>query len=91
MYALTRDGNIENGIYAVPDDEGNTVVEFFVNEDDVMCYNVHLEAVDDGLVVTKTPDEGIDKLCNMMGYAYSIIEPGTVVVPKIETLQYDLK
>ena len=89
MFALTRDGNIENGIYAVPDEEGNTVVQFFMNEDDAISYNVHLEAVDQPLVVTKTPDKDIDKLCNMMGYAYSIIEPGTVVVPRLETLQYE--
>ena len=77
MFALTRDGNIENGIYAVSDEEGNTVVQFFMNEDDAISYNVHLEAVDQSLVVTQTPDKDIDKLCSMMGYAYSIIEPGT--------------
>ena len=90
MYALTRTGDLESGAYAVHDPDGNIVVQFFVDRDDALCYNVYLEAIDTNLVVTEVQEENIDKLCEMMGYAHTIIEKGQVVVPRIETLQNEL-
>lgn len=87
MYALTREGSIHSGAYATLTPEGQIVVQFFVDKDDAECYNVHLEAIGQELIVTKTPSENIDKLCNLMGYCYTIIEPGVVTVPRIETLE----
>jgi hypothetical protein len=92
LYALTKNpGDIESGIYATLDADNTTIVQLFVDEDDAICYNVQLEALDQGLHVTPIDNaENIDKLCDMLGYAYTIIEPGHFVVPRIETIQRDL-
>lgn len=89
MYVLTKSGTLESGAYASIDMEGNIVVNFFEDKDDADSYNIQLEAIDQELVVTETPNEGIDKLCNLMGYAYTIIKPGQVVVPRAETIEYE--
>lgn len=90
MFILTRTGTIESGVYAIADGEGNTVVQFFIDEDDAISYNTLLGAVDQELVVTPTTKDGTERVCEALGYAYTIIEPGHVVVPRIETLQKDL-
>ena len=86
MYILTRKGSIDSGAYATVDTDGTSVVQFFVDKDDATTYNNLLSAVGYELQVTETPDESIDKLCDMLGHAYSVVEPGQVVVPRAETL-----
>ena len=87
MYILTKkEGSIESGTYATLDTDGITMVQFFVDKDDALTYNNLLSAVGYELQVTETPDETIDKLCDMLGYAYSVAEPGEVIVPRAETL-----
>ena len=49
-----------------------------------------LNAIGFDLHVTQTPDEHVDKLCDLLGHAYSVVEPGEVVIPKMETLTNDL-
>ena len=90
VYALTKiPDSLDQGLYATVDEEGNTVIQLFVDEDDAISYNVHLEALDQGLHVTAIEQaEHVDKLCEMMGYAYTITQPGEVVVPRAETLQH---
>jgi hypothetical protein len=87
MFILTKqEGSIESGAYATIDTDGITMVQFFVDKDDAISYNTLLGAVGFELQVTETPDESIDKLCDMLGHAYSVVEPGEVVVPSAETL-----
>jgi hypothetical protein len=88
MYALTiKKGDIDSGIYASVDRDGLQIIQFFVDEDDAMCYNTHLGALGYKLEVTKTPSENVDKFCEIAGCAYTIVEPGEVVFPRLETLQ----
>lgn len=88
MYALTRKkGDINSGIYASIDRDGTQIIQFFVNEDDAMCYNTHLEALGYELEVTQTPSDNVDNFCDIAGCAYTVVEPGEVVFPRIETLQ----
>lgn len=87
MYFLTRTGEIESGAYASVDVEGTTVVQFFVDKDDAMVYNVQLEALGLNLHVTEIPDDKVSKICDALGHAYSICESGEIVVPRFETLQ----
>ena len=88
MYFLSKEtNNIEGGIYATKDDDGTTMVQFFVDKDDAVMYNEQLQAVGYELKVSETPDETVDKLCEALGYAYSIVEPGDIVVPRLEILQ----
>ena len=91
MFMLTRSkDDLESGAYATLDQDGTTIVQFFVDKDDAMTYNVQLTAVGYELHVTETPDDHIDKLCDMLGYAYSVVEPGDLIVPRTETLLEDL-
>jgi len=91
MFILTRnEGSIESGAYATLDTDGITMVQFFVDKDDAITYNNLLSAVGYDLNVTETPDDSIDKLCEMLGYAYTVAEPGDVVVPRAETMLENL-
>ena len=46
MFILTKKpDNIESGAFASCDDEGDTIVQFFVEKDDAVTYNTHLEAL----------------------------------------------
>ena len=87
MYALTKNGKFEQGVYAVLGPDNITTVQFFVNEDDALRYNVHLEAIGTDLIVTKVDQDNADKMCELMGYAHTVIEPGHLVVPRAETIQ----
>lgn len=90
MYILTREkDSIESGAFASPNDGGTPVVQFFVNKDDAITYNTLLEAIGEDLEVTETDNDAVDKLCSLMGYAYTVIEPGEIVIPRDETLYYD--
>ena len=87
MFFLTKTkDSIDRGVYATKDGDGTTVVQFFVNKDDAVTYNEHLNAVGYELEVSETPDETVDKLCEVMGHAYTIAEPGDIVLPRLETL-----
>ena len=91
MFMLTRKkGDIESGTYATKSEDGSTVVQFFVDRDDAVCYNDQLSAVGYNLQITETPDEAVDKLCEALGYAYTVVEPGQIVIPKMETIFSDL-
>ena len=86
MYILTQTkGDIESGTYATVDGDGTTMVQFFVDKDDAVSYNELLGAVGYDLHITETPDEHIDKICDMLGYAYTVVEPGEVIFPRVET------
>ena len=76
--------------YATHDADGVTIIQFFVDKDDAIRYNIQLEAVGYQLSVTETPDESVDKLCDLLGYAYTVVEPGEIIVPRTETLFNDL-
>ena len=91
MYLLTKkEGSIESGAFATVDNEGTTIVQFFVDRDDAVSYNIQLEAIGQELFITETKDDNVDRLCDVMGYAYSVVEPGEVIFPRIETIQNEL-
>ncbi len=88
MYYLTRqEDDAANGVYATKDDDGSTIIQFFVEKDDATTYNTQLNAVGYDLVVSETPDETVEKLSEALGYAYTVVEPGEIVIPRLETLQ----
>ncbi len=87
MFYLTKvENSLESGVYATKDDDGTTVVQFFVDKDDAVTYNEHLTAVGYELTISEAPDEHVDKMCEVLGHAYTIAEPGDIVVPRMETL-----
>jgi hypothetical protein len=91
MFILTKKpDSIESGAFASCDDEGETIVQFFVDKDDAVTYNTHLEALDEKLYVTETAMDDADKMCALLGFAYTVVEPGEFVIPRLETVQNDL-
>ena len=91
MFLLTKESNdIESGAYATVDSDGTTIVQFFVDKDDAITYNTLLEAIGEDLHVKETKDDNIDKLCDILGFAYTVVEPGEDVFTRNETLQSDL-
>lgn len=80
-----------SGMYAITDADGDTMVQIFLNKDDAVGYNIHLEALDQELHVCEVLDgDPVYSLCEMMGYGSVTIKKGEVVVPRIETLKSDL-
>ena len=92
LYAITNNPeNPTSGLYATMDDDGLTTVQLFENEDDAVCYNTLLEAIGQNLHVKEIVDHSnIDKLCDIMGYSFTIVQAGEVVVPRYETIATDL-
>ena len=88
MYYLTkRKDYVASGTFATMDSDGTLVIQFFVYKDDAMTYNTYLEALDQHLVISETHDEMVDKMCDALGEAYTIVEPGEIVYPRLETLE----
>lgn len=91
MYILTRkEDNIESGVYASMDQDGDQIIQFFVDKDDAITYTTLLEATGQLLFVTEADNEAVDGLCSALGYAYNIVEPGEIIFPRIETMINDL-
>ena len=86
---LTKElDNIESGTFASVDTDGRAIIQFFVNKDDAVMYNTQLEAIGLELHITETDNDAVDKMCSILGYAYTIVEPGEFVIPRIETQQH---
>ena len=91
MYLLTKkEGDLESGAYASVDDDGTPIVQFFVNKDDAITYNTMLEALDQDISVTEIDSDAYEKFCSVIGHAYTVIEEGEIVIPKLETLAHTL-
>ena len=89
MYLLTKEeGDLESGCFASVDEDGTPIVQFFVNKDDAITYNTMLEAIDQEICVTEIDPDMLDKFCGALGHAYTIVDEGEIVIPKVETLQH---
>jgi hypothetical protein len=87
LYVLTTEpDSLSGGTYATVDDDGHPVIQFFRNKDDALRYVVQLEAIGAVLFVSETPEDNVDKFCDLNDQAYSIVEEGEVVIPRLETL-----
>ena len=91
MYLLTKtEGNLESGAYASVDDDGTPIVQFFVNKDDAITYNTLLAAIGQDIHVTEIDSDIVDKFCGVLGHAYTVVDDGDFVIPKLETLTHTL-
>ena len=89
MYILTKiEGALESGAYASVDDDGTPIVQFFVNKDDAIMYNTQLEALDQNIAVTEIDGDAYEKFCSVIGHAYTVVDEGEFVIPKLETLAH---
>mgnify|MGYP003135636355 FL=1 len=89
MYILTKiEGDLESGAYASVDDDGTPIVQFFVNKDDAIMYNTQLEALDQDIAITEIDGDAYEKFCSVIGHAYTVVDEGEFVIPKLETLTH---
>ena len=89
MYLLTRrEGEVDSGVYASVDEDGTPIVQFFVEKDAAVMYNTMLEALDQNICVTEIEDDMLEKFCSVLGHAYSVVDEGEFVIPKLETLEH---
>ena len=91
MYLLTKtEGDLESGAYASVDDDGTPIVQFFVSIDDAITYNTMLEAIGEEIAITEIDGDLLDKFCSVIGHAYTVVDEGEIVIPKLETLTHTL-
>ena len=91
MYILTKiEGDLESGAYASVDDDGTPIVQFFVNKDDAIMYNTQLEALGQDISITEIDGDAYEKFCSVIGHAYTVVDEGEFVIPKLETLTHTL-
>ena len=91
MYVLTqKEDDLDSGVYAGVDADGDQIVQFFVDKDDAITYTTLLEATGQSLFITETDSEHIDKMCSALGFAYNIVEPGEIIFPRVETMIHDI-
>ena len=89
MYLLTKkEDDLESGAFASVDDDGHPIVQFFVNKDDAITYNTLLEAIGTDIAVTEIDGDAYEKFCSVIGHAYTVVEEGELVIPKLETLTH---
>lgn len=82
MFILTIDGKEDDGAYSVVNDEGETVLYIFEEEDDAMRYAMMLE--EDGypeISVIEVDDNLIFQSCEISGYNYAVITSNDIVIP----------
>ncbi len=82
MFLLTITEKEEEGAYAVNDEQGETALYFFEEEDDAERYVGLLMAEDyPEMTMVEVDDDVAIKTCEMYGYNYVIITPNEFVIP----------
>ena len=82
MFILTVHGKEREGAYSVQDDEGESILYLFEEEDDAIRYAMMLE--DSGSPkkhVIEVEDEVMIRTCESHDYNYAVITPNDIVVP----------
>ena len=91
IYLLTKKaGDLESGTFASLDEEGTPIIQFFADKDDAITYSTYLEAIDQEIEVSEIDEEHLEKFCSVVGYAYTIVDKGDIVIPRLETMQHTL-
>ena len=82
MFLLTVAGNESDGAYSVKDEDGNSILYLFEEEDDAERYAMMLEEEDyPEMHVIEVEDEVMIKTCEVHDYNYIVITSDDIVVP----------
>lgn len=82
MFILTIYGKEDEGAYSVVNEEGNSILYIFEEEDDALRFSIMLEEEDYPLMnVIEVDDEVLIKTCDIHGYEYAIITKNDLVIP----------
>ena len=82
MFLLTVAGNESDGAYSVKDEDGNSILYLFEEEDDAERYAMMLNDDEDAdLNVIEIEDRVAIQTCKLYNYKYAVITPNDIVVP----------
>ena len=82
MLLLASKNSTPQGAYAVQDQNGESVLFFFEEEDDADRYAMLLQAQEDRSLSVIEIEEGLAiRTCKMYNYRYAVIKPEDIVIP----------
>ncbi len=82
MFILTILGKETDGAYSVANEEGESVLYLFEDEDDASRYAMMLEeSGSPEMHVIEVDDKAMIEACVMHDYTYTIITPNDIVIP----------
>ena len=82
MFLLASKNSSPQGAYAVQDQNGESVLFFFEEEDDADRYAMLLQAQEDRSLSVIEIEEGLAiRTCKMYNYRYAVIKPEDIVIP----------
>ena len=85
MFLLASKNSTPQGAYAVQDQNGESVLFFFEEEDDADRYAMLLQAQEDRSLSVVEVEEGLAiRTCKMYNYRYAVIKPEDIVIPPID-------
>jgi hypothetical protein len=91
MYILTLYGKEEEGAYSAVNEDGDSILYIFEEEDDAVRFSLMLEEDEyPTMNVIEIEDEILLKTCDIYGYSYAIITKNDLVVPPKHTEKNDL-
>ena len=82
MFLLASKNSTPQGAYAVQDQNGESVLFFFEEEDDADRYAMLLQAQEDrSLSVIEIEEALAIRTCKMYNYRYAVIKSEDIVIP----------
>ena len=82
MFLLASKNSSPQGAYAVQDQNGESVLFFFEEDDDADRYAMLLQAQEDrSLSVIEIEEALAIRTCKMYNYRYAVIKPEDIVIP----------
>ena len=82
MFLLASKNSTPQGAYAVQDQNGESVLFFFEEEDDADRYAMLLQVEQNrSLSVVEIEDALAIRTCKMYNYRYAVIKPEDIVIP----------
>ena len=82
MFLLASKNSSPQGAYAVQDQNGESVLFFFEEEDDADRYAMLLQAQEDrSLSVIEVEEALAIRTCKMYNYRYAVIKSEDIVIP----------
>jgi|TARA_R100001443_G_scaffold453_9_gene1724 hypothetical protein len=82
MFVLTIVGREDEGAYSVQNEEGDSILYLFEEQDDAVRYAMMLEDMDyPEMHVMEVDPAAMLNLCQNYDYEYTVITPNDIVIP----------
>ena len=85
MYIITVKGKENDGAYSVGNEEGESILYLFDEEDDAIRFAIQLEDQDyPEMHVIEVDEELMLKTCENHNYKYTVITKNDIVIPPLK-------